>query len=117
MQAHLLGNHEYRERQSKNTPPASLRTTPKSGERGFVDHELGFTKSACRNCSTRISNLLDMTLGSDKEVDQRSYEGVGTAISGVLIDKALEHQGGITRPGVKIVRIRSARTRNDNSGL
>lgn len=61
--------------------------------------------------------MLDVALGSDKEVDKRAHRCVGTIICGVLVDEELEHQGRITRPCVKVVRVRVARTRNDDSRL
>ena len=93
----------------------ALRTSPSVGEGRLVDVELGLSETASGDGAAGIADLLESRLGRGELVDQGAQRVV--LAGGELVNERLEDERRVAGPGVEIVRVRRARTRNNDSRL
>jgi len=89
--------------------------TPRIGEGGLVDVELGFAQAATGHSAAGVGHLLEKLLGFEKLIDLPTQRRVFPADN--FFGDRLENQGSVTDPGVEVVRVDGARAGDDDSGL
>ena len=92
-----------------------LGTSPRASEGGLVDVELGLAQAAAADGARGVRGLLEDGLRRDELVDERAEGGVGARR--VLVDDGLEHERGVTGPGVRVVGVTRAGAGDDDTGL
>ena len=92
-----------------------MRATPCSSESGLVDVELGLAETAGADCAAGVRHLLKGGLRGGKFINKGAERRVFAG--GELVNERLEDERRVAGPGVEIVRVRRARTRNNDSRL
>ena len=89
--------------------------TPRTGEGGLVDLELGFSQTTSGYSATGVGDLLETALGIEELIDLSAHGSVFPADN--FFGNHFESEGSITNPGIEIVRVNGIRAGNDYSGL
>ena len=89
--------------------------TPRRGEGGLVDLELGFGQTASRYSATGVRDLLDATLGIEKLIDFSTQGSIFPANN--FFGNHFESERSVTNPSIEIVRVDGVRAGDDDPGL
>ena len=89
--------------------------TPRTGEGGLVNLELGFGQTTGGYSATGVGDLLDTALGIEKLIDLSTQGIVFPADD--FFGNHFESERSVTNPSKEIVRVNGARARDDDSGL